>query len=143
MEGRRAAGVCRHPGAAAREGCSVTRESQNEAWRRHTPRMEFRVSARQVLRRDGTGNRADAAARGSISRRAHERGQQTAKWRQSRAGPLHRDQRACGEGAMGRRSGQRAEGVAAIDQGSATQEVLWATACRTKLMHREGPEREA
>ena len=85
MEDRRAAGACRHPGGTAGEGCSVTRESRNEAPRRHTRHMEVGVSARHVSRHDGTGIRADAAARGSISRRAHEQGGPTAKWRQSGA----------------------------------------------------------
>ena len=59
------------------------------------------------------------------------------------ASPLRGDQRGCGEGAMGRRSGQRYEGTAGTGEGSATQEVPWATACRTKLGHSGGPEQEA
>ena len=59
------------------------------------------------------------------------------------ASPLHGDQRGCGDEAMGSRSGQRSEGAASTGQGSATQEVPWATACRTKLTQRGGPEREA
>ena len=36
MEGRRRTGVCRHPGGAKGEWCSVTRESHYETWSRHT-----------------------------------------------------------------------------------------------------------
>ena len=97
MPGGGTAGVCWHPGGAAGEGCSVTRESHNEAWRRHTRSMEVGVCARQVLRHDGTGIRADPAARGSISQRAHERGRPTAKWRQSRAHLPGRRQARCTE----------------------------------------------
>ena len=43
------------------------------------------------------------------------------------------DQRGRGEGAMGRRSGWRSEGADGTGEGSATQEVPWATACRTML----------
>ena len=44
---------------------------------------------------------------------------------------------------MGRRSDQRSEGAAGTGQGSATQEVLWATVCCTKVTHRGGPKRGA
>ena len=78
MEGRRTAGVSRHLAGARGEGCSVTRESHYETWRRLTRRMEFGVSAGQVLGHDGTEIQADYAAGGSISRRAQEQGRTTA-----------------------------------------------------------------
>ena len=144
MEGGRAAGVCRHPAGAAGEGCSVTQESHNEVWRCHIRLMEVVVSGRQVLGHDGTGIRADSAARGGISRRAHERvDRQQNGTKGGQTSLLHGDERLCGEGAMGRRTDQRSEGAAGTGQGSATQEVPCATACRTKLTNRGGPEREA
>ena len=78
MGGRRTAGVSRHLRGGRGEGCSVTRESHYETWRRLTRRMEVGVCAGQVLGRDGTGIRADYAAGGSISRRAQEQGRTTA-----------------------------------------------------------------
>ena len=77
MEGSRTAGVCQQPGGAKVEGCSVTQESHYQTWRNHTRRMEVGVSAQQVLRHDGTGIRAPYTARGSMSRRAHQRGRTT------------------------------------------------------------------
>ena len=60
-----------------------------------TRRMEVGVSARQVLGNDGTGIRAESVARGSISRRAQERGRLTAKWRKIRADLPGRRQARC------------------------------------------------
>ena len=65
MKGRRPAGVCRQPGRAKGKGCSVTRESHYEKWRRHARRMVVGVSGWLVLR---LGNRRTSMTAGGMKR---------------------------------------------------------------------------
>ena len=112
----------------------TTVEEMDRQRREQTPR-------RQRLERCGTGAPTDAnIAAGQQCAGGASQCEAPAGWNGGEEdGDSAGDQRGRGEGAMGRRSGRRSEGAAGTSQGSATQEVRWATPCRMKL----SPGREA